>query len=381
MDVEIGNEKDNLSLRLSEKRVGLIRSEDEHVTRVKQQLDTFGVTYAEYDREEIATLGIPLDIAIVFDETTAKKLAGDASGNVREIVVIANTDGTEYPEKITWIDDYDHCPSRLYTVLRSKAMDEIRHQVPRTSVKNGWKNKRVLVVDDYEVNRILLAALLEVYGILPEFAENGEEACKKVEQERYDLVFMDINMPIMDGLEATRVIRGQYPDLPIIALTANALEGDRERFMGAGMNGYLSKPISTKELFRLMRDFLGSEVSEGEKEEPVPPSILQDWYAEAKKALKVSDELIVRLFDLFEQSLPERLNALKEGIANENPSQVELQAHTIKGGAGNLCLKRMSDIAGEIEAIARKGEVNGCDRLFDALDAEYQVFSQELAKR
>ena len=115
---------------------------------------------------------------------------------------------------------------------------------------------QVLVVDDFEVNRMLIGELLNAhYGITADFANNGEEAIEMVTKNRYDLILMDVNMPVMDGIQATKLIRKEHPNLPIIALTANVMEGDREEFKAQGMNDYLAKPLDYDELDRVMTRF------------------------------------------------------------------------------------------------------------------------------
>ncbi|MDP3267174.1 MAG: ATP-binding protein [Sulfuricurvum sp.] len=115
---------------------------------------------------------------------------------------------------------------------------------------------RVLVVDDYEMNRMLIGELLSYhYGITADFANNGEEAVEMVHKNTYDLVLMDVNMPIMDGIQATKLIRKEYPALPIIALTANVMEGDAQEFTTQGMNDYLAKPLDYDELHRVLTRF------------------------------------------------------------------------------------------------------------------------------
>ncbi|MDP1783895.1 MAG: ATP-binding protein, partial [Sulfuricurvum sp.] len=115
---------------------------------------------------------------------------------------------------------------------------------------------KVLVVDDYEINRMLIGEVLSFhYGISADFANNGEEAVAMVDKNSYDLVFMDVNMPVMDGITATHIIRKTDTMLPIIALTANAMEGDSEKFIGEGMNDYLIKPLDYAELKRVLMRF------------------------------------------------------------------------------------------------------------------------------
>jgi len=122
---------------------------------------------------------------------------------------------------------------------------------------------RILVVDDNLVNRMLIGELLNhYYEINAEFANNGEEAVDMVAKNSYDLVFMDVNMPVMDGIQATRIIRQTNPDLPIIALTANVMQGDIEEFTAAGMNDYLGKPLVYDELNKILMYYSVSKESQ-----------------------------------------------------------------------------------------------------------------------
>jgi len=116
---------------------------------------------------------------------------------------------------------------------------------------------RVLVAEDQDINQMLIEEYLKRYKIIPDFANNGEEAVALAHKNAYDLILMDVNMPIMDGIEATKLIKKTYPDLLIVALTANALEGDYEKFMDAGMNEYLTKPINVPALEAILRHVKG----------------------------------------------------------------------------------------------------------------------------
>ncbi|WP_345984715.1 FIST N-terminal domain-containing protein [Sulfurimonas sp. HSL-1656] len=121
------------------------------------------------------------------------------------------------------------------------------------AVNSGMK---VLVAEDLEMNRLLVQLLLSQYGIDAVFVENGQEVLDKMEKEAFDLILMDVNMPVMNGLDATRRIRERLgSSVPIIALTANAMEGDREKFLQSGMNGYLTKPLEEKKLEAVLRQY------------------------------------------------------------------------------------------------------------------------------
>ena len=126
----------------------------------------------------------------------------------------------------------------------------------------GPLSGHMLIVEDNEINQMLIAAYLDQFGLTHDVAVNGQIAVEMVQQGKFDVVLMDIMMPVMDGLEATKQIRS-LPDpqckLPIIALTANAMKGDRETYLAAGMDGYVSKPISAADLFTALSEHIGIE--------------------------------------------------------------------------------------------------------------------------
>lgn len=139
-------------------------------------------------------------------------------------------------------------------VISAEKCDEAPYELsPIEEVSQKPLDLRVLVVDDYEINRMLIGELLDYhYGIQADFANNGEEGVDMVANNRYDVVFMDINMPVMDGIQAANIIRKINQNLPIVALTANVMKGDAEKFAAAGMNDYLAKPLVYDELHRVL---------------------------------------------------------------------------------------------------------------------------------
>ncbi|MGB1258217.1 MAG: response regulator, partial [Thiolinea sp.] len=137
-----------------------------------------------------------------------------------------------------------------YLAVSSRRMCTVPYFRLPTSLIGG----KVLLVDDDEMNRFFGKKLIESLGVDVEVADNGESALELLQEQRFDLVFMDISMPGMDGYETTRAIRANHrlADLPVIALTAHAIMGERERCMAAGMNQYLTKPFEEKALTRLL---------------------------------------------------------------------------------------------------------------------------------
>lgn len=123
-----------------------------------------------------------------------------------------------------------------------------------------FTDKRVLVVDDNELNRMIAVEMLKPTGLEIDTAENGERALEMIQAQRYDMIFMDHQMPVMDGVEAVRAIRqleGEYfREVPVIALTANTGAEQQEQYAKAGMNGYLSKPFELEDIYRLLTKWL-----------------------------------------------------------------------------------------------------------------------------
>ena len=116
--------------------------------------------------------------------------------------------------------------------------------------------KKILIAEDNDSNFVLMSYILKKYYQF-ERAKNGQEAVEMVDKNQYDIVLMDIKMPIMDGLEATKAIKEKHPDLPVIALTANAFDSDRHLAMEVGCNDFLSKPVSSEECIETIKRYIG----------------------------------------------------------------------------------------------------------------------------
>jgi len=229
----------------------------------------------------------------------------------------------------------------------------------------------VLVVEDYDVNRMFIEALFEKYeNIKLEFAPNGEDAIEKVKAKHYDLVLMDINMPVKNGMDATRYIREELgEDLPIVALTANALEGDEERFLSSGMNGYLSKPIDVNALEAVLKKYAPSE-----------ELIAQKYVADILKTLRakvgLSEAVTKNLLGTFMQSIKETLPELQEAIAIKDAKKVYEKAHKLKGASGALYIESIYEIMKKIEKSAQDGKVADYKDELEKISKEIKMIDQ-----
>ncbi|HEX5710002.1 MAG TPA: ATP-binding protein [Sulfuricurvum sp.] len=253
---------------------------------------------------------------------------------------------------------------------RSKKLS-LLHDANSTTMEQKALRLNVLVAEDYDINQMLIDELLRHnYGIEADFANNGEIAVEMVREKKYDLIFMDANMPVMDGIEATRIIRQNHPDLPIIALTANAFEGDRDKFIQAGMNDYLSKPLDPNALHKVLIGYiLSKDISAPSDKSGLGK--MDALYFEVKERLSLSDETFIRLNDKFFQSGQMTLEKLKAAIIAENYKEIEMYAHSLKGSSTTLYYTILSDIAASIENHARETKNYPYMEVLTQLESEF----------
>jgi PAS domain S-box-containing protein len=225
---------------------------------------------------------------------------------------------------------------------------------------------RLLVVEDNPVNQKVIGKLLERLGLAFEFAANGQEALDKLKAQAFDLVLMDCQMPVLDGYQATRTWRTherthRLPPTPIVALTAHAGEGEREKCLSCGMDDYLAKPITRTALEQMLRRFLA----------------LKERLFDRRLALEQLDgdeELLQELLALFLDEAPKRLAALEAGRRLGEPDQVREAAHALKGMAAQIGAAGLKDQAASIERKAKAGEIDSA-----AIQSLAQTLSKLLA--
>ncbi|MDD0840795.1 PAS domain S-box protein [Curvibacter sp. HBC61] len=219
---------------------------------------------------------------------------------------------------------------------------------------------RLLVVEDNELNQQVAAELLTDAGFVVELASNGREALDKLRQQPVDLVLMDMQMPVMDGLEATRAIRAQ-PDtrhLPVIAMTANAMDADRERCLAAGMNDHLAKPVNPDDLWLALARWLAPQATPGRQVTPLraPPSAISlptdiaglDVALGLKRVMG-KRSLYRSMLERFVASQSGTLESLPQALAQGDWMMAERLAHTLKGLAGNLGASGLQQACTELE--------------------------------
>ncbi len=243
------------------------------------------------------------------------------------------------------------------------------------------KNLRVLLAEDNRVNQVLVMHLLDRQGHSVTLAANGREVIRAFERADFDLVLMDIQMPEMDGFEATAAIREKErvggAHVPIIALTAHAMKGDRERCLAAGMDGYIAKPIRESELQEVIESVLGglplsARNARGEHHEKVLDC------AAALDRVGGDRRLLGELARLFQGECAKLLAAVHEAVTRRDPRALERAAHTLKSSVGNFAASATYKAAERLEILARQGELDKAAEASAALVEEMARLQVEL---
>jgi CheY-like chemotaxis protein/HPt (histidine-containing phosphotransfer) domain-containing protein len=254
--------------------------------------------------------------------------------------------------------------------------------VTRHSLVEGREGRiRILMAEDNVVNQKVALRILEKLGYRADAVANGREAVTTLESIPYDLVLMDVQMPEMDGFEATRVIRDPQSkvrnhQVPIIAMTAHAMKGDRERCLEAGMDDYVSKPINPKELLEAIQRQMSRDGKTEESTAPVsvsPDEVVFDRSALLER-LGCDQAFCDELLDLFTQDTPDQIKRLRQALEADDYDLVERLAHTVRGSAANLGAETLSQVAGGIEEAVRKSELDEVSRLAEKLEGEFERF-------
>ena len=224
-------------------------------------------------------------------------------------------------------------------------------------------------MEDNEFNQDVVASLLKKRGHVAVIAGNGNAALAAWEKEPFDLILMDVQMPDMDGFAATQAIRAKEKakgdHIPIIALTAHAMKGDRERCLAAGMDAYVSKPIRAAELFEAIARLLSADV-EGAKERPGPggrPGAVLDL----DTALVMVDgdwELLRRMAQSFLRQCPKLLGEVRDSILRGDAPTAENTAHKFKASVGSFGAQRAYQAALRLEELGGAGDLTGLKKLF-----------------
>jgi len=229
-------------------------------------------------------------------------------------------------------------------------------EIKEEKISNNF-NAKVLIAEDNIANQELVSHIFSSMNIEFKIANNGAEAVDYRKQQSYDLIFMDINMPKVDGIEAFNQIReyekeNSLSNIPIIALTANAIKGDKEKFLNLGMDEYLSKPINTSKLIDILTRFLNNNEEKKEEEKIVvrdEEKVALD-IAQIAKNLGVAENIALMIVNKFKKTVFEDLEKLEDVIIKNDKNEVIQKAHYIKNSCLNIGLSKACKILDELES-------------------------------
>jgi PAS domain S-box-containing protein len=285
-------------------------------------------------------------------------------------------------------------PSDLFDaimqVIGARALEGAAPLVTRHTLREGRTGRRILLVEDNPVNQAVAVRLLQKHGHEVTVAANGRDALDLLEKESFDVALMDLQMPGMGGFETTDAIRARERErgghLPIVAMTAHAMKGDRERCLRAGMDDYLSKPFQPADLYAVVDRVLRAARIASPRpapgrgaraaDVPRPPGAAETGAREAFDAARAlarvegDRALFAEIAALFRTSAPERLRAVAEALARGDGEAAERAAHTLKGSIGNFEALAAQEAARRVEALAREGQIERAREAAAVLERE-----------
>jgi two-component system, sensor histidine kinase and response regulator len=291
---------------------------------------------------------------------------------------------------------YD-CLATVTGVQKEAAKDRPVAIVTRHSIAEDQKRRvRILLAEDNVINQKVAISILGKLGYRADVVANGKEAVEALRMISYDIVLMDCQMPEMDGYAATREIRNWKPEtggkedqtssfkfqvssIPIIAMTANAMKGDREKCLKAGMDDYLSKPVKPQELSDMLEKWIVKQDSSQQEGTTVRDIASEkDVFDRAGflDRLMGDEDLADKIFTEFLEDVPRKFIALKEAVGKGDAPSVQIEAHTLKGASANVGALALQDIAYQIELAGKEGDMGKAVSFIPNLDEQLEVLKR-----
>lgn len=296
-----------------------------------------------------------------------------------------------------------------------KSEYEIAHsRKPQIDSEMGHRHPlSILMAEDNSVNQTVALHMLKSIGYCADVAANGEEVLGFLKNRWYDVILMDIMMPVMDGVEATRQIRQNWPEEHqprIIAMTADALSGRRKTYLSAGMDDYITKPVQMRELIQAIMnslrlgaddkaeipvqkteksvpessvepDILHSMTDDGDRpDDPEPPDKNIFDKQEMLERIGGSESLCKKLIGMSLESMPAQIEKLKVALDENDVKGIKMQAHTLKGMFGNMAAHNLHNAAFKMETAAKNGDMDKVHLLMGSLNHEFERFKQTITR-
>jgi CheY-like chemotaxis protein len=263
---------------------------------------------------------------------------------------------------------------------------------PQSVANETMAAMKILLAEDNPINQKLAFRMLTKMGHTVDIVQNGYEAVQAYSQASYDMILMDVQMPEMDGMEATGRIRskeaGTGRHIPIIAMTAHAMKGDREKCIDAGMDGYVSKPVRSAELVRELNrvaDVFSARVittqtaacSRKQEAIAVDSDIIDE--CDAMDRLEGDREMYDELLDLFLEHCDNMVQCIRDAMGLRDCEMITKSCHAIKGALANISAKPAQAAAAEAEQLAKQGDILGAGKTIDVLFREVERLRVYLA--
>ena len=284
-------------------------------------------------------------------------------------------------------------PSQIYEALCSSFQGKpmvARRASEEAGIDSATAQRlplRILVGEDNLVNQKGALSILERLGYRADVANNGLEVIESLRHQTYDLVLLDVQMPEMDGLEASRRIQFEWggEQRPwIVAMTANAMKGDREKCLEAGMDDYIAKPVRIDSLKQALERgaarrgaLSGEEAPEKDGSSP-PPALDRETFNRLRTELGNDVKLLLRLLTLFLEETPEQTEQARQALASGDVEVVLRVAHTVKGSCHLLGAGALADVAAELEKAARENELDNAREMIEAMASEFERVAEEV---
>ncbi|MGB6975239.1 MAG: response regulator [Terracidiphilus sp.] len=268
----------------------------------------------------------------------------------------------------------------IVTTMAEHGRKREQHARPPALIQAPERSLRVLLAEDNPVNQTLAMRILEKLGHKVQVVNNGKEALGRSQAEEFDLILMDVQMPEMDGLEATSAIRdaeartGKH--VPIVAMTAHAMKGDKEACLGAGMDGYLSKPIR--------RDELKQAMSEATKAKNIGQSLEHKPFRAIGRLELLLDSvmgdraLLTEMAELWLADSAKQESQIQKGLDSGDAIMIQRAAHALKGSVGTFQASAAQDAANQLEVSAKDADLVGARKAFERLSTQIDLVRQDL---
>jgi len=273
----------------------------------------------------------------------------------------------------------------LSEVLGGDRRGPVAHLVTRHSLREARPPAaaHLLVAEDNEVNQKVAVRILEKLGYTVEVAENGLEAAEACARTRYAAVLMDVQMPGMDGYQATRRIREREaggPRIPIVAMTASAMKGDREKCLAAGMDDYVSKPVTPGELEAVLAKWVPPAKAAPAAVAAAPGGEDELDETIVRSLMSVDDDgtLMDELVATFVRIAPVRIGAIRKASRAGDAAALERAAHSFLGSCGNLGCRRMAELCARLEVLGRTGSTEGAAETVAEIEEAYAAVKPAL---